>query len=103
MGYKCQIEGVHRKQDRTGLRSRVGRPAQGVLGGGSPWFYPRTFLFDFLLWSENFKGSLKKENVVSRVFLFGLFNWPNWELENPSHLAFSCTHAAAMVSPKSVE
>jgi hypothetical protein len=60
-------------------------------------------LFDFLLWSENFKGSLNKENAVSRVFLFGLFIWPNWELGNPSHLAFFCTHAAAMVSAKSVE
>jgi hypothetical protein len=60
-------------------------------------------LFDFLLWSENFKGSLNKENAVYRVFLFRLFIWPNWELENPSHLAFFCTHAAAMVSPKSVE
>jgi hypothetical protein len=60
-------------------------------------------LFDFLLWSENFKGNLKKENVVSKAFLFGLFNWPNWELGNPSHAAFFCTHAAAMVSPKSVE
>jgi hypothetical protein len=60
-------------------------------------------LFDFLLWSENFKGSLKKKNVVSIVFLFGLFNWLRWELGNPSHLAFSCIHAAAMTSPKSVE
>jgi hypothetical protein len=60
-------------------------------------------LLDFLLWSENFKGRLKKENAVSRVFLFELFNWPNWELGNPSPLAFSCIHAAAMMSPKSVE
>jgi hypothetical protein len=60
-------------------------------------------LFDFFLWSENFKGSLDKEKAVSKVFLFGLFIWPNWELGNPSHLAFFCTHAAAMVSPKSVE
>jgi hypothetical protein len=60
-------------------------------------------LFDFLLWSENFKGSLNKENAVFRVFLFGLFIWLNWELGNPSHLAFFCTHAAAMVSQKSVE
>jgi hypothetical protein len=60
-------------------------------------------LFDFLLWSENFKGSLNKENAVSRVFLFRLFIWLIWELGNPSHLAFFCTHAAAMVSPKSVE
>jgi hypothetical protein len=61
------------------------------------------WLFDFLLWSENFKGSLNKENLVSRVFLFGLFNWPRWELGNPSHLAFSCTHTAAMTSSKSAE
>jgi hypothetical protein len=60
-------------------------------------------LFDFLLWSENFKGSLNKENAVSRVFFFGLFIWPNWELRNPSHLAFFSTHATAMVSPKSVK
>jgi hypothetical protein len=60
-------------------------------------------LFDFLLWSETFKGSLKKENVVSKAFLFRLFNWPNWERGNPFHLAFSCTHAIAMMSPKSVE
>jgi hypothetical protein len=65
--------------------------------------FSRECAFNFLLWSENFKGSLKKENAVSRVFLFGLFNWPNWELENPSHLAFTCTHAVAMMSPKSVE
>jgi hypothetical protein len=60
-------------------------------------------LFNFLLWSENFKGSLNKENAISRVFLFGLFIWTNWELGNPSHLAFFFTHAAAMVSPKSIE
>jgi hypothetical protein len=60
-------------------------------------------LFDFLLQLENFKGSLNKENVVSRVFLFGLFIWPNWELGNPSHLAQFCTHAAAMVSLRSLE
>jgi hypothetical protein len=60
-------------------------------------------LFDFLLWSENIKGSLNKENAVPRVFLFGLFIWPNWELGNPSHLAFFYTHVAAMVSPKSIE
>jgi hypothetical protein len=60
-------------------------------------------LFDSLLRSENFKGSLNKENEVPRVFLFGLFIWPNCELRNPSHLAIFCTHAAAMVSPRSVE
>jgi hypothetical protein len=60
-------------------------------------------LFDFLLQSENFKGSLNKENEVFRVFLFGLFIWQNWELGNPSHLAIFCTHTAAMVSPRSLE
>jgi hypothetical protein len=38
-------------------------------------------LFDFLVWSENFKGSVKKENEVPRAFLSGLFIWLNWELE----------------------
>jgi hypothetical protein len=60
-------------------------------------------VFDFLLWSEKFKGSLKRENAVSRVFLPGLFNWPRWELGNPSQLSSFCTHAAVMASPKSVE
>jgi hypothetical protein len=76
---------------------------QGGPSGGSPRFFLGTFLFEFLLWSENFKGILKKENAVSRVFLFRLFNWPNWELGNPSHLTFSCTHATTMMSTKSVE
>jgi hypothetical protein len=60
-------------------------------------------LFDFLLWSDNFKGSLNKENAVSRLFLFELFIWLNCELRNPSHLAFFCTHATSIVSPKSLE
>jgi hypothetical protein len=60
-------------------------------------------LFDFLLQSENFKGSLKKENEVPRVFLFRLFIWPNWELENQSLQAIFCTHAAAIVFPRSLE
>jgi hypothetical protein len=59
--------------------------------------------FDFLLRSEKFKGILNKENEASRVFLFELFIWLNWELKNPSQLAIFCTHAAAMVSPRSVE
>jgi hypothetical protein len=79
------------------------RPAQWGPSGSSPQFFPGKLLFDFLLWSENFKGSLNKENAVSRVFLFGQFIWPNWELGNASYLAFFCTHAAAMVSLKSVE
>jgi hypothetical protein len=29
-------------------------------GGGRPRFLPELLLFDFLLWSENLKGSLKK-------------------------------------------
>jgi hypothetical protein len=60
-------------------------------------------LFDFLLRSENFKGSFKKENEVPRVFLFGLFIWPNWELGNQSFEAIFCTHVAAIVSPRSLE
>jgi hypothetical protein len=72
------------------------RPAQVGPTGGSPRFLPDLLLFDFLLRSENFKGSLNKEIEVPRVFLFGLFIWLNWELGNPSHLAYFCTHAAAM-------
>jgi hypothetical protein len=60
-------------------------------------------LFDFLLRSGNFKGNLNKENEVSRVFLFGLFIWPNWELGDPSHLSIFCTHTTAMVSPRNIE
>jgi hypothetical protein len=60
-------------------------------------------LFNFLLWSENFKGSLNKEIEVPPVFLFELFIWPNWELGNPSHQAYFCTHVAAMASPMSLE
>jgi hypothetical protein len=60
-------------------------------------------LFDFLLRSKNFKGSFKKENEVPRVFLFGLFIWPNWELGNQSLQAIFCTHAAAIVYPRSLE
>jgi hypothetical protein len=64
---------------------------------------PELLLFDFLLRSENFKGCLKKENEVPRVFLFGLFIWPNWELGSQSLQAIFCTHAAAIVSPRSLE
>jgi hypothetical protein len=64
---------------------------------------PELLLFDFLLWSENFKGSLNKEIEVPRVFFFRLFIQTNWELGNPSHQAIFCTHAAAMVSPRSLE
>jgi hypothetical protein len=60
-------------------------------------------LFDFLLWLENFKGSLKKENVVLRASLFGLFIWPNWELGNQPLQAIFCTLAAAIVPPRSLE
>jgi hypothetical protein len=81
----------------------VSRPAQVGSGSGSSRFLPELLLFDFLLRSENFKGSLNKEIEVPTVFLFGLFIWPNWELGNPSHQAYFCTHAAAMVSPRSLE
>jgi hypothetical protein len=71
--------------------------------GVLPQFFPDLLLFNFLLRSENFKGSLNKEIEVPGVFLFGLFIWPNWELGNPSHQAYFCTHAVAMVSPRSLE
>jgi hypothetical protein len=64
---------------------------------------PELLLFDFLLRSEKFKGSLNKENEVPRVFLFGLFIWPNWELGNQSHQAIFYTHEVAIVSPRSLE
>jgi hypothetical protein len=107
MGLKCEIKRTCGKPDRTGLQTEARRPARSDRprgpGGGSPPVSSGTCVFDFFLWSENFEGSLKKENVVSRVFLFGLFNWQRWELGNPSQLAFFCTHATAMTSPKSVE
>jgi hypothetical protein len=58
---------------------------------------PELLLFNFLLWSENFKGSLKEENEVPRASLSGLFIWPNWELENETLQAIFCTLAAAFV------
>jgi hypothetical protein len=58
---------------RQGGPAGPGRLAQIGSGGRRPRFLPELLLFDFLLWSENFKGSLKKENEVLRVFLFGLF------------------------------
>jgi hypothetical protein len=64
---------------------------------------PELLLFVFLLRSKNFKGSLNKENDVPRVFLFGLFIWPNWELGNQSLQAIFCPHAAATVPPRSLE
>jgi hypothetical protein len=60
-------------------------------------------LFDFLLRSEKFKGSSKKENEVLRVFPFGLFIWPNWELGNQPLQAIICTLAVAIVYPRSLE
>jgi hypothetical protein len=79
------------------------RSAQVGPGGVLLRLFPGLPLFDFLFRSENFKASLNKEIVVPRVLLFGLFILPNWELGNPSHQAIFCTHAAAMVSPRSVE
>jgi hypothetical protein len=60
-------------------------------------------LFDFLVWSENFKGSVKKENNVPRAFLSGLFIWPNWELEVQTFQAIFCTLVVAIVPPRSLE
>jgi hypothetical protein len=91
-------------KNRTGPAPETGwaagpvRPAQVGPGGGRSRFLPELLLFDFLLRSENFKGSLKKENEVPRVFLFRLFIWPNWEFGNQSLQAIFCTHAAAIVS-----
>jgi hypothetical protein len=48
----------------AGWAGRPGPTGPGGPGGGSPRFFPRTCLFDFLLLSENFKGSLKKDNAV---------------------------------------
>jgi hypothetical protein len=64
---------------------------------------PEVLLFDFLLRSENFKGSLKKKNEVPKAFLLELFIWPNWELGNQPLQAIFCTLAAAIVSPRSLE
>jgi hypothetical protein len=60
-------------------------------------------LFDFLVWSENFKGSVKKEKKVPRAFLSGLFIWPNWELEDQTFQAIFCTLVAAIVPARSLE
>jgi hypothetical protein len=79
------------------------RPTQVGPGGGWSRFLPELLLFDFLLRSENYKGSLNKENEVPRVFLFGLFIWLNWELRNQSHQEIFCTLAATIVSPRSLE
>jgi hypothetical protein len=96
---------VHEKTDparppRPGGPAGPVRPAQVGPGGGWSRFLPELLLFDFILGSENFKGSLNKD---PRVFLFGLFIWPNWELGNQSHEAIFCTHAIAIVSPRSLE
>jgi hypothetical protein len=64
---------------------------------------PELLFFDFLPWSENFKGSLKNENEVPKAFLSGLFIWPNWELGNQPLKEIFCTLAAAIVSPRSLE
>jgi hypothetical protein len=64
---------------------------------------PELLLFDILLWSENFKGSFKRENEVTRPSLSGLFIWPNWEFGNQPLQAIFCTLAAAIVSPRSIE
>jgi hypothetical protein len=85
-----QETGPDRPPEQGGPAGPV-RPAQGESDSSSSQFFPRMLLFDFHLWSENFNGSLNKENAVSRVFLFELFIWPNWELGNPSHLAIFCT------------
>jgi hypothetical protein len=79
---------VHEKQARPGPRGRVGRPAQSdrprwVPTAVDPSFCPNCS-FSNSFFGQNFKGNLNKENEDPRVFLFGLFIWPNWELGNES-------------------
>jgi hypothetical protein len=71
---------VHKKPDRAVPRDRVGRPAQSdrprwVPAAVDPRFLPELLLFDFLLRSENFKGSLKRRMrflwFFSSNYLFG--------------------------------
>jgi hypothetical protein len=95
-------KGPDRPLELGGLAGPV-RPAQGGPAAVRLVFSPECSFSTFFFGQKNFKGSLNKENVVSRVFLFGLFIWPNWELGNPSHVAFFSTHATTMVSAKSVE
>jgi hypothetical protein len=64
---------------------------------------PELLLFDFLLWSENFKGSLKREMRFLGLPLSGLFIWTSWELGNQPLQAIFCTLAAAIVSSRSLE
>jgi hypothetical protein len=45
----------------TGWTDWPGPTAQWRPGGGLARFFPDSLLFDFLHWSENFKGSLNKE------------------------------------------
>jgi hypothetical protein len=95
--------------NRTGPTPETGWAGHpSPIGPGGPLrrfapVFPGLLLLDFLLRLENFKESFNKKNEVPRVFLFGLFIWPNWELGNPSHQAYFCTHAAAMESLRSLE
>jgi hypothetical protein len=49
---------------------RPGPTGPGGRSGGLPPIYSEMQLFDFLLWLENSKGSLKKENAVSSKMRF---------------------------------
>jgi hypothetical protein len=60
-------------------------------------------LFDFLVWSENFKGSVKRKIRFPELFLSGLFIWPNWELEDQTFQTIFCTLVAAIMPPRSLE
>jgi hypothetical protein len=63
--------GPNRPANRGRPASRPGPIGPEGPGGSSPLVSSETCVFDFLLWSENFKGSQEKENEVSRVFLPG--------------------------------
>jgi hypothetical protein len=60
-------------------------------------------VFDFLVWSENFREVKKRKKMGSRVCLLGLFKRMRLELENPSQFASFCTQAATMMSLRSME
>jgi hypothetical protein len=100
--YTENRNGPDRPTEQGGPAGPVGSAQVGP-SSVSPRFFPELLLFDFLLRSENIKGSLNKEIEVPRVFLFGQFIWPNWELGNPTHQAYFSTHATAMASPRSLE
>jgi hypothetical protein len=62
-----------------------------------------THVFDFLVWSKNFREVKKNEKMGSRAFLLRLFRGTRLELNNPSQFTFFCPQVAAMTSQRSKE